>query len=143
MFTFITLSLLYLLSEISLYSFFCNSSCKTSSFTYIFLLGHAIIFILAKTQTQDSCQVISTFLSHSELTRRSKKHSVQIWIVDIHYIYNSVFGNMHDGYTSYPSYPLNLSCPKYTDECSRRSQSTLICAFWHLNNANESMRTHC
>jgi hypothetical protein len=45
-------------------------------------------------------QAISTFLSHSEVTRRSNRHNVQIYIAKCR-IYNGVVGNKHDMHRSH------------------------------------------
>jgi hypothetical protein len=67
----------------------------SSSLTRIFLPGPAIIFS-RENWTQDSYQAISAFLSHSEVTRMSSKHNVQIRIADSRYIDSGVVGNVHD-----------------------------------------------
>jgi hypothetical protein len=81
-FTFVSLSLLCLLSEISLYYLAAVHTTPC----------HLCIFFVepTKTRTQDSCPAISTFLPHSEVTRRSNVHNVQICIADC------AVGNMHD-----------------------------------------------
>jgi hypothetical protein len=58
----------------------------------------------AKTRTQDSYQAISNFLSYSDVTRRSNKHNIQIYIADYHYIYNGVVGNMSGMYRLHTHY---------------------------------------
>jgi hypothetical protein len=63
--------------------------------THTPLLARYLPCLLTKTETQDSYQLISTFLLHSEVTRRSRKRNVQICIVYCHYIYNGVGGRMH------------------------------------------------
>jgi hypothetical protein len=84
-------------SEISLHLFSCNSSHNTSSsLTCIFLLGPAIFFTSKYLNPGQLSITLGTFQSHSEVTRGSNRHNVQICIAKCHYIYSSVIENMHN-----------------------------------------------
>jgi hypothetical protein len=88
-FALISLSLLYALSEISLYPFSCNSW----SLTCVFLIGPVIIF---SRKNSNARQLSSN--QHLPVTLWSNKHNVWTCISGCHYIYNGVVGNIYDVY---------------------------------------------
>jgi hypothetical protein len=150
MFIFISHSLLYSFSEINInYLATVHKTQHHHSYTPYYCDPPCLF---AKTWTHYSYQAVSTFLSHSEITRISKKHNIHICIADCHHIYDIVT-NMNDVYRHHRhydtvcmhdmSYPLNwLTLHVEESKCMFHTTSFMLPKILIINDKIPGMAEH-